>query len=125
MSTLWAVLCSFVCSSKFGGSYKYYLLLQVPLFEKSEVSVIGHNLIGKRNQSKGQIVYENSKPKLCYCGNGKLKIRNYRFSDFKVLRNVLCIHCNAQIIITVNFIQRPWKDWKIVQSLYTLLIILL
>lgn len=82
-STLWASLCSFVFSSKFGCSYKYYLLLQVPLFEKCKVSVIGHKLIGKRNQSYGQVVYENPKPTLCYSGKGKLKIMNYRFSCLK------------------------------------------
>lgn len=34
---------------------------------------------------------------------------NYRFSDYKVLANLLCIHCSAQIIITVNFISEVLK----------------
>ena len=88
------------------------MLLQAPLFEKSEVLVIRHNLIGKRNQSKGQIVNENSKPKLCNYGKGKLKIKNHIFSDFKAWPNVLCIHCSVQIVVTLNFITKALERLK-------------
>lgn len=101
MSTFLVALYSLVCSRKFSCSYKYCLLLQVLLFEKFQVLVFGHNLI---DQSKGQIVQENSKPKLCYCGQGKHKIIDYRFFNFIVVPNVLSIYCDVQIMITMIFL---------------------